>query len=575
MVRRYIVAIVSLMILSSSSYLKGQSNSSDTLQSKVLTEAESLEFEYLFVEGVKQRTFGDANRAVTIFNRCIEIDPNSAASLAQLASIYMSAKDPVNATTFMERAVAISPQNSYYPELLAQIYQQSGKYIESADIYLKLAQESDDRLDYLYQAATLFSEGKEFQKAIDTYDTLELKTGINEGISLGKQKAYVGLDNIKGAEKEIQKLIDSDPKRTEYYGIMADLYLHSGESDKALKYYNKVLKMDPEDGFIHVSLLNYYMSLSDTVQAYEHLRVALSNKELNIDTKIQVFSTVARTPSFKIDNAYELSKLIMDSAPDNDKAIALYASILISDKKLPEGRESLIKAIEINPQKYIYREQLIFLESQMMLWDEVTKSCRDAISLFPNNPILYLMGASGNIQLKSNDIALNLLDSGEVFVQNNIPLKAQFNLHRGEAYYHKDELDSAWLYFDESIKIDPTNWLALNNYAYYLSEKGVMLEKAERLITQVIQNNPNNSTFLDTYAWILFKKEDYTLAKFYMKSALDSSEEPSLVLLEHYGDILYFLDKKDEAKSYWQKALDGGADSSTLKEKVNTGIYKE
>jgi hypothetical protein len=55
---------------------------------------------------------------------------------------------------------------------------------------------------------------------------------------------------------------------------------------------------------------------------------------------------------------------------------------------------------------------------------------------------------------------------------------------------------------------------------------------------KTVELEPKNSTYLDTYAWILYQQESYTLAKFYIERAVDnlSNEEEHGVVLEHYGD---------------------------------------
>ncbi len=116
----------------------------------------------------------------------------------------------------------------------------------------------------------------------------------------------------------------------------------------------------------------------------------------------------------------------------------------------------------------------------------------------------------------------------------------------------------------------------MNNYAYYLSLDGTNLDKAERMSGKVIEQFPNNGTYLDTHAWVLFKKGNYPLAKFYMESAISNEEAPSATLYEHYGDILFKLGKKDEALKQWKKALEmGGEVSKMLKKKVDKKEYLE
>jgi Tfp pilus assembly protein PilF len=183
------------------------------------------------------------------------------------------------------------------------------------------------------------------------------------------------------------------------------------------------------------------------------------------------------------------------------------------------------------------------------------------------------LNSVGLLQLKQYDSLLSLLDSGEVHAKDNPKLLSQLNTYRGEAYYNKKNFPAACNAFEKSITQDPQNYMAMNNYAYYLSVKGEKLDTAEKLSGTVIQANPDNATYLDTYAWVLFKKKDFKLAKFYMESALSKVTDDSAVLVEHYGDILYFLNDKQNALEQWKKSLGMGNASPTLREKIAKKIY--
>jgi len=108
-----------------------------------------------------------------------------------------------------------------------------------------------------------------------------------------------------------------------------------------------------------------------------------------------------------------------------------------------------------------------------------------------------------------------------------------------------------------------------------LSVAGKNLDKAEKMSSKVIERFPDNSTYLDTYAWILFKKGEYKLAKFYMQSAINNGGQDNPTLLEHLGDILFMLEKLDEAKQYWEKAKNSGGDSEVLERKIREQKYIE
>ena len=46
----------------------------------------------------------------------------------------------------------------------------------------------------------------------------------------------------------------------------------------------------------------------------------------------------------------------------------------------------------------------------------------------------------------------------------------------------------------------------MNNYAYYLAEQNMNLKEAEKMAKVVTEKDKENITFLDTYAWVLYKR---------------------------------------------------------------------
>ncbi len=62
------------------------------------------------------------------------------------------------------------------------------------------------------------------------------------------------------------------------------------------------------------------------------------------------------------------------------------------------------------------------------------------------------------------------------------------------------------------------------------------------------------STYLDTYAWILFEKGKYVEAKIYIDQAMQNDGSKSFVVVEHCGDIYYMNGDREKALEYWQQA---------------------
>jgi len=90
---------------------------------------------------------------------------------------------------------------------------------------------------------------------------------------------------------------------------------------------------------------------------------------------------------------------------------------------------------------------------------------------------------------------------------------------------------------------------------------------------KTVKAEPDNATYLDTYAWILFEKGNYAEARLYIDDAMKSDGGKSDVIVEHCGDIYYMTGDVDKALEYWNQALKIGSKSRTLQEKIRKKKY--
>lgn len=577
-----IIFIFFLFITGCSTSKTATNNSSsakaDPLKETVLSEEKRIEFEYLFIEGLKQKMIGNLQSAIQHFNGCLEIDPNSAATLYEIANIHVAKGELISAKLILEKAIQINPNNKWYQLLLAQIYQNNKQYIDASDIYSGLIKNDPENIDYYYLNAMLLTSAEEYNEAIKVYNQLESKFGFNEQISLARQHLYRIAGKKKEAYAEVERLIQFNSTVPEYYGVMADMYKEDGDMKKALEYYNKVLEVDPKNGFVHFSLATYYFQNNDIDNGYSHAKNGFANPEVEIETKIQLYLMLASAPDEqKISNEQmeELIQEIIENHPNDSRSFSIQADFYIQQGKQSEARNYLIKALDVDPNSYPLWEQLIIIDNQLEDFSTMVEHSEKAMEYFPSQPLLYVLNAVGNIQLKKYADALKSLESGMIYVTDNKKLEAQFELYRAEAYYNMDQSQKAFSSFEKVIEIEPDNFMAMNNYAYYLSVRREQLEKAELLSGRVIQANPDNPTYLDTHAWVLFQKKEYRLAKFYMDTALKNGGDENEVVVEHYGDILFMLNDLEGALKYWQKSLEMGNDSEILKKKITEKRFIE
>ena len=146
----------------------------------------------------------------------------------------------------------------------------------------------------------------------------------------------------------------------------------------------------------------------------------------------------------------------------------------------------------------------------------------------------------------------------------------------GEIYREKGMDKACYEAYDSCLHYAPDNVGALNNYAYYLSlDPAADLQKAEQMSLKAVQKEPDNATFLDTYAWILFKEKRYDDAKTIAERAIASDSTLSNVVVEHCGDIFYMAGDTDRAMEMWQKAAQEDKDNAILRRKIELKQYIE
>ena len=141
----------------------------------------------------------------------------------------------------------------------------------------------------------------------------------------------------------------------------------------------------------------------------------------------------------------------------------------------------------------------------------------------------------------------------------------------GDILYTKGQEKEAFAAYDSCLQWKSDNISCLNNYAYYLSEKNLNLTKAEEMSYRTVKAEPDNATYLDTYAWILYQQKRYAEAKIYIDQAVKNDTDTvhvTPVVIDHAGEIYMKLGDPDRAVSFWQLAISRGGDKALFERKI-------
>ncbi len=537
----------------------------------ILSSKNKLRFEYNFFNANTEKILGNYDEAVKLYLTALEANPKGAAAMYELANILEQKHNFQHALHYSKKAALIEPDNIWYQLLYITCLKDTKKWQEVVIAYQNLIKQHPNDIEYYYDLANSYLLIKKTNEAFKIFDDLEKRFGFNKEISLQKINVYQITHNSDKAIEEAKKLVKEYPKEASYYGILGDLYQDKGEATKAFDAYKKMLEMDPDNPYVHISLANYYSKQKQDNKAFEETVIAFKSKDLDIDTKIKMlmsyYYVTENNTQFKAD-ADTLCKIVIQVHPNEAKSYSIYGDFLYRDKKTKEARIQYRNAIELDKEKYALWNQLLLIDSELGDNESLLKESKEAIELFPTQPVPYLFNGVTNLQFKNYNEAVTSLNQGKEYVLDNLNLLSQFYGYLGDAHYQLKNYTESDIAFDKSLKADKNNIVVLNNYAYYLSLRNVYLEKAEAMSKRSNELEPNNSSYQDTYGWVLYKMGKYDDAKIWIAKAIANLGSSNGTLLEHYGDILYKLGDTESAFKYWENAKKAGDASELIDKKI-------
>jgi len=548
-------------------------------QEDILPEADPLKVdrfnvEFLIVEGMHHLAIDDKAKALDSFMKAHQIMPENAALNYQIAKILKDSDDKNQALFYISKSTEKDQSNYYYQALKAEIQTELGSLSEAIQTYENLYKFSENAPDdYLLELAALYLYSNDLNRALNTYDRIESRIGILEEVSTQKQKIYLKQNKLKEAIEEGKRLVNAYPKIGDYAVSVAQIMLSNDKKDDAINYLKLYLDDYPNQALVQMELAKLYRQNGEFELALPYFEKAFTSEEIPLEDKLNNFVALIQ----KITSENEQKKLkalgqnIIKIHSTDANAYAASGDLYFALNQKDSAKYFYSKAVNINGDNLQLWQNLLSIEMESANYKNVVKYADEALTYFPNQPVLYLYGGSGHFSLKNYKMAIMNWEQGKSIVYGNPRLKSTFAAQLGDAYHANQQFDKSFRSYEEAIEANPSNYFAINNYAYYLSLRKENLDRAKELSSRMVQANPDNATFLDTHGWVLFQKEEYEEALKYLEKAAENSNSATIV--EHYADALFKTGDKDRALEVWKKAKSLGGASDLIDKKISEKKY--
>ncbi|MFT4062513.1 MAG: tetratricopeptide repeat protein [Edaphocola sp.] len=536
----------------------------------------------LFMAAITAKMQDNREEAFIKFKLLAAREPTNATAHYELSKLWVARNNFPNALAESNMARQYDTANKWMQKQYADLLAYDGKYLQAAAIYHEIAGHERSPEEWLIHEATLLQKAKKYDEALAVLEQLAKYTGADdEDLLLQKQQLYLAKNNVDSAAIVTRQLMQYYPYESRYVLMLADIYENNAMPQKAAQVYGAMDTLYPGDPSVEFSLVRYFIKKKNHEQVRRYLRKAVMNDKATMDERMGLLLPFinyrGHAEIAPKDTIIELARELATEQPQKTAPIMLYGDILAMDNKVENALQQYKTAARLDSNNLDTWQKILYTYANMDQPDSLVQYAQQTVKIFPQEAMPWYLGGIGYIQLRQPEKSIDYLNKA-ISLQSGKDEETLSNMltNLGDQYNTLRRFELSDSCYRAAIQLQPNNAMTLNNFSYYLSERGEHLDEAASMSEKSLKLRPNEATFLDTYGWILFKQGQYKEARTYVHKAIQlSGSKADATLWEHLGDIEYKLGNKNEAITNWKKASEKGNNSEVLEQKIKEQKLRE
>ncbi|MCF0172849.1 MAG: tetratricopeptide repeat protein [Bacteroidales bacterium] len=514
-----------------------------------------------FIEALRLYNEGDVRGAYAGLRKTISEDPDNDAAYFYMSSLL---RDSTLATSMLKKALEKDPDNFWYSYTLATRYQQAGKNAEAAAILEELLEKAPKRTSLYFDLIGLYMSSGQSQKALDVLDKIEELVGKSDLTVMTRADLLSSQNKPQEALACLEECFN-ETGSARVACALGEICAATYKDELALEYFDKALENEPTMSRARCGKAHIHRAKSQYDLYFENIMPFLGDAAVSPNAKVDYMESVVASPQFVQTFTPQVDSMVMavfQSAPMDTVVINFTSGYMWSTGHIDQALALAKASTEIYPDSFSQTMNYVAMLYYSEDWNALLGASSAALGRFPDNlEILQIRALTyWHLDRKDNSmadyekmLALAPKDSANVLMCCSA---------LGDMCYEKYDEKTAFKYYERGLKINPRYAPILNNYAYYISERYPSpmakppkdLRKALEMSRITIEQEPDNCTYLDTYAWILHLMGQDLEAKAHFKHAMIYGGKESGAVLRHYAAVLEALGDKDRAEVYRQQA---------------------
>lgn len=456
----------------------------------------------------------------------------------------------------ISKAIDLDSTNYWYKVRLAKIYSTIGDFKSSISVYEALKDKYPQKSELYEEMVDLYLRTNEFEKALGILSDIEKSSGKYEGLILMKLNLLSRLNRESEAIEQLVEFNKETPSARSS-AILGDIYGSKQKDTLALTYYNQSLSIDPFFSAARFGCAEIYRFRRQYDLYFENIVPFLADSTADPKMKADYLKEIKKNTQFVQAFLPQVDTMISYAymAHPKDTSLAYeYSYLLVQLGRDSAGLEVLRRNIISNPNYKSSYTQYLSLLYFLKNWKEMTSIGESVLKKFPGDIDLMEMTGVSYIQQNQSSKAIEIYKNIYKSAKSDTAYRISALSVLGDLNYQNGQKKEAFKYYRKTLLLNPKSAPTLNNYAYYLSLDKKSLSKALDMSSKSLEIEPDNSTYLDTYAWILYNLGRYEEARNIFKKAMVYGGRESADILDHYAETLFALKEYDLAFLNWEKA---------------------
>jgi tetratricopeptide (TPR) repeat protein len=538
-----------------------------------LSYEEQQRYDAYYLEAVCQRLQGNYTAAYCLLVFALRCHPNAPEAIYELGLLCYNVDGLAGreykpmGEACLRKAIALAPDNVDFKERLAMELIKQQRYDEAVPLYQEIvtAAPTVQRLDILVRL-----QGATHQPAaaIETLNRLEKLEGKSEESSVEKFNLYVQLGDNEHAYAAIEDLCAEYPADLRYRVLLGDLYQQNGYNEMALAIYRDVLTAEPDNSYGQLSLLAYYHEAGEDSLYRRQVREVVLNSRIDTETRVEAMRGFVLEEIKGDDDSIAVLDFFREALeqPQDSRAMAELCAQYMMAKEMPaEQMEPVMeKMLAVEPDYDEARLTLLQILLKKEDYKRLATLCHEGHLYSPSTLAYYYYEGVAHLMNDENAAAVEAFREGTDYIADlsdpddtDQRVAAELYVALGDVYHAMGQQQETYAAYEKALSYDANHLTCLNNYAYYLCLEKKRLGEAAAMSRRTIEAEPDNATYLDTYASILLEQQKYAQARLYIDRALQQLDDDTdaAVILTHAGDIYYYCHRPSDALKFWIRAL--------------------